>query len=72
MGRLTPDMQGSRMSGAEPSKVETTNCLLGGRTLSDDAADHRNEAPAGETVQLCLMPIDDDQRRKDPESREPG
>ncbi|MGA8656420.1 MAG: hypothetical protein WB586_09745 [Chthoniobacterales bacterium] len=32
---------------------------------SDDAANYRKGNGAGETVQLCLMPIDDDQRPKD-------
>jgi len=35
---------------------------------SPDAADHRNGTAAGETVQLRLMPVDEDQHRKDPEA----
>ena len=35
---------------------------------SADAANYRNKTAAGETVQLCLMPVDDDQHRKDPEA----
>jgi hypothetical protein len=35
---------------------------------STDAADHCKGTAAGETVQLCLMPVDEDQHRKDPEA----
>jgi len=35
---------------------------------SADAADYRKGTAAGETVQLCLMPVNDDQHRKDPEA----
>jgi len=35
---------------------------------SANAADHRNGTAAGETVQLSLMPVDDDQHSKDPEA----
>jgi hypothetical protein len=35
---------------------------------SANAADYRKRTAAGETVQLCLMAVDDDQRRKDPEA----
>ena len=35
---------------------------------SADATDHRKGTAAGETVQLSLMPVDDDQHSKDPEA----
>jgi hypothetical protein len=35
---------------------------------SANAADRRNGTAAGETVQLSLVPVDDDQHRKDPEA----
>jgi hypothetical protein len=35
---------------------------------SADAADHRNGTATGETVQLRLMPVDEDQHPKDPEA----
>jgi len=39
---------------------------------SADAANYRNGTAAGETVQLCLMAVDDDQHRKDPEAESQG
>jgi hypothetical protein len=39
---------------------------------SADAADHRKGAAAGETVQLCLMPVDDNQHSKHPEAESQG
>jgi hypothetical protein len=39
---------------------------------SSDDADHRKRTAAGETVQLCLMPVGDDQHRKDPEAESQG
>jgi len=35
---------------------------------SADATDHLKGTAAAEAVQLCLMPVDDDQHRKDPEA----
>ena len=56
------------MSGAEPPME--TGGHKENRTYQEsaDAADHRKSTAAGETVQLCLMPVDDDQHRKDPEA----
>ena len=35
---------------------------------SADAADHRNVTATGKTVQVCLMPVHDDQYPKDRET----
>jgi|SRR6516165_6846767 len=65
---LTPDRQRGRMSDAEPP-METSGDKEN-RTYQEsaDAADYRKGTAAGETVQLCLMPVNDDQHRKDPEA----
>ena len=39
---------------------------------SSDGADYRKRTAAGETVQLRLMLVDDDQHRKDPEAKASG
>ena len=35
---------------------------------SSDAADHRKRTAAGDTVQLCLTPVGDNQHHKAPEA----
>ena len=56
------------MSGAEPA-VETGGDKEN-RTHqnSADAADYRNGTAAGETIQVCLMPVQYDQYPKDREA----
>ena len=56
------------MAGAKPPM--DTGGAKENRTHQEgsDAADHRKRTAAGETVQLCLMPVNDDQHRKDPEA----
>jgi hypothetical protein len=56
------------MAGAKPP-METGGAKEN-RTYqeSSDATDHRKGTAAGETVQLSLMPVDDDQHSKDPEA----
>ena len=60
------------MSGAEPP-METSG-KKENRTYQEsaNAADRRNGTAAGETVQLSLVPVDDDQHRKDPEAESQG
>ena len=56
------------MAGAKPP-METGGAKEN-RTYqeSGDAADHRKRTAAGETAQLCLMPVQDDQYPKDREA----
>ena len=57
MGDLAPDRQRGWMADAKPP-METGGAKEN-RTYQEgsDDADHRKRTAAGETVQLCLMPV---------------
>jgi hypothetical protein len=55
------------MSGAEPAMETRGDKESRAHQNSADAADHRNGAATGETIQICLMPVQYDQYPKDPE-----
>jgi len=56
------------MTGAEPPVEASGDKENRTNQESANAADHRKGTTAGETIQLSLMPVDDDQHRKDPEA----
>ena len=60
------------MAGAKPP-METGGAKEN-RTYQESSndADYRKRTAAGETVQICLMAVDDDKHRKDPEAESQG
>ena len=71
-GGLAPNGQRDRTSGAEPPMDVSGDKESRTHKNSADATDNRKGTAAGETVQLRLMLVDDDQHRKDPEAESQG